>query len=133
MLAALGIGTAAQAPRKTAWDGVFTADQARRGQELYKRNCGTCHADNLKGAQDCSTAPPLVGSPFTHAWRDKTISQLFLTIGETMPRDNPASLTPEKVADIVAFVLMANEAPPGPAELPADLDQLDQIVFTEKP
>ena len=40
--------TSAQAPR-TVWDGVYTREQAQRGEKLYEQECGRCHGDDLTG------------------------------------------------------------------------------------
>ena len=57
---------------------------------------------------------------------------MFLTIGATMPQNAPDSLTPEIVADIVSFLLKANDMPPGSSELPADVERLKGILMTER-
>jgi hypothetical protein len=41
-------------------------------------------------------------------------------------------MMPAVVADIVSFILKANDFPAGPRELPATLDQLKQISVTAK-
>ncbi len=117
---------------KTVWDGVYTDAQAARGQASYKQICGHCHRDDLTGGGSEVGAPALRGPIFTVRWRDQPISEMFLTIGTTMPRNKPDSLTPDVVIDIVSFLLKANEMPAGRAELPADLEKLKQIFFTEK-
>ena len=122
----------AQEPRKTVWDGVYTSAQADRGQELYKKECGHCHRDNLTGGGSEAGAPALAGPIFTVRWRDQPLAEMFLTIGTTMPKNKPDSLTPAIVADIVSFLLKANEMPAGREELPPDLEMLKQIMLTEK-
>ena len=44
-----------------------------------------------------------------------------------MPKQEPASLTPQEYAQLVAYLLKINEAPPGKDELPADADALKKI------
>ena len=44
------------------WDGVYTAEQAARGKEIFTSPCGVCHGSKLDGApddQDMVPAPPL--------------------------------------------------------------------------
>src|SRR5579875_265288 len=39
-------------PAQTAvsvWDGVYTADQAKRGAEAYANSCASCHGEQLEG------------------------------------------------------------------------------------
>lgn len=123
----------AQDLRKTVWEGVYTDAQASRGQDAYKTLCGHCHRDNLTGGGSEAGAPALAGPIFTVRWRDQPLSEMFLTIGTTMPKNKPDSVTPGIVIDIVSFLLKANEMPAGRDELPPDLEKLKQIVLTEKP
>ena len=32
---------------KSVKEGVYTADQAKRGEALYKENCAACHGEDL--------------------------------------------------------------------------------------
>src|SRR5437762_2337919 len=34
---------------RSVWDGVYTKDQAGRGQTAYREECAKCHAANLMG------------------------------------------------------------------------------------
>jgi S-disulfanyl-L-cysteine oxidoreductase SoxD len=120
----------AQEGRRTVWDGVYTADQAVRGEQLYKTHCGYCHRDNLTGGGSEAGAPALKGPIFTIRWREQPLADMFVTIGTTMPQDKPDSLTPQVVIDIISFLLKSNEMPAGPRELPADLEAL-KTVFME--
>ena len=49
-----------QTPR-SVWDGVYSADQAKRGQERYNAQCASCHGQTLEGGE---SAPPLAGGEF---------------------------------------------------------------------
>lgn len=131
--AGLSVRVSPQAPRKTVWDGVYTADQATRGQALYKTHCGYCHRDDLIGGGSEAGAPALKGPIFTIRWRDQPIADMFVTIGTTMPQNKPDTLTPQVVIDIVSFLLKSNNMPPGNAELPADLDALKTVFMEYRP
>jgi mono/diheme cytochrome c family protein len=37
------------AQQVTVWDGVFTREQADRGEKLYADRCARCHGDTLQG------------------------------------------------------------------------------------
>ena len=125
------VRVSAQQP-KTVWDGVYTEEQAKRGQESYKQVCGHCHRDNLTGGGSEAGAPALAGPIFTVRWRDQPLSDMFVTIGTTMPKNKPDSVMPGVIIDIVSFILKANDMPPGQHELPASLDVLKGILVTEK-
>ena len=49
----------------TVASGVYTADQAKRGQAVYVDACSKCHLDDLSGGKD---SPPLVGDDFLAGW-----------------------------------------------------------------
>ena len=125
-------GAGAQDGTRTVWSGVYTEAQAARGGEAYKTTCGHCHRDDLTGGGSEEGAPPLVGPIFTFRWRDQPLADMFLTIGTTMPKQKPDSLTPQTVADIMSFLLKSNEMPAGASELPADLEALRQVLMTER-
>ena len=127
------VDAAAQTAKKTVWDGVYTAEQSARGQQLYKTHCGYCHRDDLIGGGSEAGAPALKGPIFTIRWRDQPLADMFVTIGTTMPQNKPDTLTPQVVIDIVSFLLKSNDMPPGNAELPADLDALKAVFMEYRP
>jgi mono/diheme cytochrome c family protein len=129
----LSLQVASQTPRQTVWDGVYTAEQATRGQALYKTHCGYCHRDDLIGGGSEAGAPALKGPIFTIRWRDQPVADMFVTIGTTMPQNKPDSLTPQVVIDIISYLLKSNNMPPGNAELPADLDALKTVFMEYRP
>jgi len=101
----------------SVWDGVYTAEQTRRGETAYLQTCASCHGTALEGGD---MTPPLVGGAFTSNWNDLTVGDLFDRIRTTMPLDNPGRLSRTQTADVIAFVLKANDWPTGTTELPAD-------------
>jgi mono/diheme cytochrome c family protein len=129
----LTIHAAPQPARKTVWDGVYTAGQAARGQQLYKEHCGYCHRDDLIGGGSEAGAPALKGPIFTIRWRDQPLADLFVTIGTTMPQNKPDTLTPQIVIDIISFLLRSNDMPPGSSELPPDLEALKAVFMEYRP
>jgi mono/diheme cytochrome c family protein len=97
----------------TVWDGVYTVEQATRGQETYDRMCSTCHGWDLAGRN----ARPLKGDVFYKAWGEDSLSSLFTVVKESMPRNAPGSLSEREYVDIVAYLLQRNDYPPGSSEL----------------
>ncbi|MEE2635682.1 MAG: c-type cytochrome [Acidobacteriota bacterium] len=118
---------------QTIWDGVFTEPQAARGREHYVETCGYCHRDDLSGGGSEAGAPALAGPFFMNQWRGRPVADLFVTIGTTMPKQNPDSLRAQVVIDIVSFLLQANHAPVGDQELPPRLEPLGSILLTAAP
>ena len=41
---------------QTVWDGVYTAEQAKRGAEVYANHCASCHGLALTGGEVCPRA-----------------------------------------------------------------------------
>jgi len=119
-----------QEPTRSVWDGVYTEDQANRGQGLYKEHCASCHADTLTGGE---MSPPLAGGDFLSNWNGLTMGELFERIRTTMPLNKAGKLTREVNADITAYILSFNKFPAGKAELPRSTEFLKQIrIESEK-
>ncbi len=110
---------------RTAKVGVYTAAQAKRGETVYLNQCAACHGATLAG----DDGPPLAGRSFLEVWNALPLSDLFDKIQNTMPEDAPRTLTRPQVADVVAYVLQANQFPAGRVELDAGEAALRQISF----
>jgi S-disulfanyl-L-cysteine oxidoreductase SoxD len=118
-------------PPASVWDGVYSEEQAGRGQPLYVKECAACHGSSLSGGE---TAPPLTGSAFMANWSGLTVGDLFERIRLSMPEGRPGTLSRQQNADILAYMLSVNQFPAGKAELQKDTDRLKQIRFlAEKP
>jgi len=109
---------------RSVWDGVFTADQAKRGQEVYAKECASCHGSDLTGGE---SAPPLAGPGFLSNWTTLTVGDLFERTRVSMPGNNPGKLPRAQVADLMAYLLSANRFPEGKAELDKQAEVLKQI------
>jgi len=119
----------AQAPEaesRSVWDGVYTEDQAKRGEAIYRKECAACHGAMLTGGE---SAPPLTGGPFLANWNGLTMGDLFDRIRKTMPQTNPGRLTRQQDADILAFMLSVNKFPAGKTELYRQSEMLKEIRF----
>jgi mono/diheme cytochrome c family protein len=124
-----GSAAVAQAPATSVSSGVYTADQAKRGQTVYVEKCAQCHLEDLTGG----TSPPLAGSDFLNSVKGKTVGAVFEQVQMTMPFDSPGSLTAEQYAEVLAYVLSVNKFPSGDKELAHQIDALQQIVFDAQP
>lgn len=118
--------TLAQAPT-TVLDGVYTTAQAERGHLAYESRCVGCHE-----GQDAD-GPELTGKVFLDRWREDKLESLFTFIKTSMPGNNPGSLDAGTSADIVAFILEANNLPSGKTELRPDMVGRIQLVGLEGP
>ena len=115
-----------------AEDAVYTAEQAKRGEEIYMDwgRCYMCHLRNLEGDPK-RQAPPLVGERFMREWGTKPLSELHYKIRWTMPAFgyDAGTLLEDQVSDIVAFLLQKNGVAPGGRELPDTEAALKQVTI----
>jgi len=124
-------GTLAAQQPKSQWDGVYTEEQAKRGEGLYSQYCASCHGPDLAGGE---MAPGLTGGEFASNWNDLSLGELFERIRISMPQNAPGSLSRQQNADILAFVLSKGNFPAGTTELPGATDVLNTIKFVaQKP
>ena len=121
---AAGVLLYAQVTR-SVWDGVYTPEQAARGQALYANLCSECHGLALNGGE---SAPPLSGGEFLSNWNGLTVGDLFERIRVSMPADNPGHLTRQQNADVIAHILNVNQFPTGKTELDTRTEVLKQIA-----
>ena len=109
----------------------FTVEQASRGERMYFRDCAHCHGQELwDGA-----ASPLVGSDFRVIWSNegKTLYDLFDVTRSTMPVAAEGTLSPQEMADLLAFILDRNGYPSGGELLPTEPDALRSIQLPASP
>ena len=111
---------------RSVWDGVYTEEQAKRGETVYRKECASCHADTLQGG---GGAAPLTGGNFLSNWNGLTVGDLFDRIRKTMPQGAPGKLTKQQDADVLAYLLSFNKFPAGKAELSRQVEFLKQIRF----
>ena len=118
---------AAWAQQTSLRDGVYSANQARRGKTRYDASCAACHLGDLSGtlAGDAG-APPLRGEPFVSFIEGWNARRLFEYVKTTMPADDPSTLSDEAYLDILAYVFQANDFPAGSVEL--GLGQLSKFA-----
>ncbi len=112
------------------WSGVYTEDQAKRGEATANKACSSCHGADLMGGE---AGPALVGLEFLGNWNQQSLGDLFDRIHATMPADAPGSLSLQNTADIIARVLQLNKFPAGQKELPSDMNALGQIKIESQP
>lgn len=108
---------------RTVASGVYTAEQATRGQKAYQSACATCHGDKLEGG----LGPMLAGEGFLSAWNGRTLTEFTDKIQNTMPFEAPGTLSRAQSIDIVAYVLQFGSYPTG--QVPLADTALAQITF----
>jgi mono/diheme cytochrome c family protein len=107
-------GVAAQTERSVK-EGVYTEEQAKRGELVYAENCANCHGEHMEGAD---MSPSLVGATFSSNWNTLTVGDYYDRVRTTMPMDRPGTISPQQIADVIAYILKSNQYPVGKTELP---------------
>jgi mono/diheme cytochrome c family protein len=116
----------ASSESRSVWDGVYTEEQAKRGESLYKKQCASCHGATLNGGE---SAPPLSGGVFVSNWNGLTLGDLFDRIRKTMPQNSPGKLSRQEGSDVLAYMLSVNGFPAGKTELYRQAEMLKEIRF----
>ena len=102
--------------------GVYTNEQADRGKQVYAASCRSCHSPTSH-----------TGQVFVDWWQNKRLSDLYNYIASEMPKNDPGTLAPEDVADVVAYLLKMNAMPTGKSELYPDTDSLKKFWIDARP
>jgi len=114
----------------SATTGVYSKKQVEEGSALYASHCVACHGKDLRGTEGGTT---LIGDRFVSKWKDKSLGELFDVTKTTMPKSNPHSLGDESYAALLAFILNANEFPPGEVPLTSAKQELENIRIGSPP
>jgi mono/diheme cytochrome c family protein len=114
---------------RTVSEGVFSDEQAGRGQALYKERCAGCHGASLEGG----AGPALTGADFLRVWSAQPLFEFVSKIQNTMPANDPGKLTRLQATALAAHVLRTARFPAGRSELSAEDAALKQIAFPTAP
>lgn len=100
--------------------GVFTAEQAAKGKDVYLTNCVSCH-----------TPADHTGGGFWSDLVGKRVSKFYKYLRENMPQDNAGAISDDDYASVVAYILQLNGLPPGATPLSTDTLKLSKIRITQ--
>jgi len=114
-------------PTKTVWDGVYTEEQATRGEAIYFDKCVRCHGPTLMGGGE--GAGPLQGPTFHGNWNGVALGDMLDRVRVSMPLDKPATLSRQQTADVLAYIFSVNKFPAGKTELSRQTEILNTIQF----
>lgn len=112
------------------WDGVYSPEQAIRGETVYTNACVSCHGQDLGGN---SNSPGLVGMGFMFLWEGRSLGELYESIRSAMPTDRPGQLPVQDYLDVVAYILQENAFPAGDTELPTRVEALNALSIVAQP
>jgi alcohol dehydrogenase (cytochrome c) len=121
------VGAVTWAQTRAPSSSAFTAEQALNGGGVYSQNCAACHGINMEGSGD---APALAGASFMLKWRPKMVSELFGEILQTMPANNPGSLSEAAALNATAYILQRNGATAGQQALTGGATTLISAIAT---
>lgn len=102
---------------------MYSDAQATRGQQLYEKQCVTCHGTALEGV----VGPPLAGDGFLSVWSARSLADLVNKIEQTMPPEAAGSLSRPQAIDLTSYILRAGKFAAGPSDLGSA--ELGQIAF----
>lgn len=110
--------TGAEPSADTSGDGGahYTDAQADRGRDTFRSSCTECH--DSREFHDPT---------FRFKWSRRDLGDLYDLVAETMPEDQPGSLSPQTYADVLAYILRLNDFVAGPVELTPDPERLAAI------
>jgi mono/diheme cytochrome c family protein len=110
----------AQDGERTLRDGVFSSAQAARGERLFESICMNCHEiTEFTGA-----------GAYLEEVEGKPLWETFEYVWSEMPEDEPASLSPEDYAAVLAYIFSVYGLPSGVSDLPVDRASLEAITIT---
>jgi cytochrome c5 len=121
---ALASAQAPSAPATASPEGIYSAEQSRRGRTVYDAKCASCHDGGTMG-------PELWGDAFLTQWERKRLSEFYTRIQTTMPEDAPGSMSEAEILDAIAYVLEMNGFKPGDHAIPR-ASALAALVFGPK-
>jgi mono/diheme cytochrome c family protein len=123
LVAALTLPSAIHAQNGSAErpvSGSFSADQAARGEQVFRASCAACHEPTFH-----------TGEQFMFSWKGRTLADYFKTVKTTMPEDNPAGLPNDDYVRVIAYIMKLNGYAPGSDSLSSDTLHLKRIRIGE--
>ena len=103
----------------TTNDKIYSKEQAKSGEELYKINCLICHDKKYF-------------RPVFKAWEGQSLGTFFLVMNASMPESNPGSLPIEEYTDILAYMLSLSRYSTGDKKLSSSADILNSITIEDR-
>ncbi len=104
------------AEARTTIDAVYSNQQAKGGERLYKEHCLICH--DKKYFQ-----------PVLEVWSGQSVGTLLEMMSATMPESDPGSLREREYVDILAYIFSLSRLPAGEEPLESRGGKLDEIII----
>ena len=103
---AIALSLSAQDEATSVQSGVYSQEQAERGEQLFGEACMVCHQ-----------AEEFAAGGYMDGWSGMNVNDMVEFIRSTMPEDNPGRLKRQEYIDIVAFLFQQNGLPAGETEM----------------
>ena len=103
----------------TTNDKIYSKEQAKTGEELYRTNCLTCHDKKYF-------------RPVFKTWTGQSLGTFFLVMNASMPQGNPGSLHIEEYTDILAYMLSLSRYSAGESKLSSSTEFLNSITIEDR-
>lgn len=91
-------------------DGVYTEEQAKRGETIYLEHCLRCHGPKLLGGNEVGA---LTGPVFNGNWNGVPLGQMLDRVRVTMPLDKPSTMSRQQIADVLSLSSAITRSPRG--------------------
>lgn len=106
VLGVSAVAVAIQEETVTVQAGVYSDDQATRGETVFNQACIVCHQPE-----------EFTMGGYMDGWSGQSVGDFVDFIRSTMPEDNPGRLQREEYIDVVAFMFQQNGLPSGDADM----------------
>ena len=103
----------------TTNDKIYSREQAKTGEELYRTNCLTCHDKKYF-------------RPVFKTWTGQSLGTFFQVMNASMPQGNPGSLHIEEYTDILAYMLSLSRYSAGENKLSSSTEYLNSITIEDR-
>jgi cytochrome c len=103
---AIALSLSAQDEATSVQSGVYSQEQAERGEQLFGEACMVCHQPE-----------EFADGGYMDGWSGMNVNDMVEFIRSTMPEDNPGRLKRQEYIDIVAFLFQQNGLPAGETEM----------------
>lgn len=103
----------------TTNDKIYSREQAKTGEELYRTNCLTCHDKKYF-------------RPVFKTWTGQSLGTFFQVMNASMPQGNPGSLHIEEYTDILAYMLSLSRYSAGESKLSSSTEFLNSITIEDR-
>ena len=119
LLLLLAIAGSAAAEQRTTNDAVYSKEQAKIGEQLYKDHCLMCHDKKYF-------------RPVFKAWDGQSLGIMFTVMSASMPESNPGALPLQNYVDILAYILSLNRYKSGDTALSNENGALNEITIAQR-